>query len=121
MSDNLKGHRQILKTVVKDQAMVLVVSPLNALKRDQISKLNMKGVFIIHGAGSVCQCRRWQWRGIPCKFLHEFIKNPNCRILFINPEVCVNDKNFQVLVQSQTYQKRLKTVVVDEAHLIKEW
>ena len=56
--DNLTGHRQILKTVVKDQAMVLVVSPLNALKRDQISKLNKKGVFIIHGAWSVCQCRR---------------------------------------------------------------
>ena len=33
----------------------------------------------------------------------------------------MNDKSFQMLLKSHTYQKRVKTVVVDEAHLIKEW
>ena len=108
-------------TAVKNQAMVLVVSPLNALMRDQISKLNEKGfsAYMVQGQFvNVEDSRGEEYRAsLPMSSL----KNPKCRILFVHPEVCVNDKTFQVLLKSQTYQERVKTVVVDEAHLIREW
>ena len=119
--DNLTGHRHFGKTVVKDQAMVLVVSPLNALMRDQITKLNEKGVSSYMVQGQFINVEDGRGEEYRASFPMSSLKKPNCRILFVHPEVCVNDKNFQVLLKSQTYQKRIKTVVVDEAHLIKEW
>ena len=54
-------------------------------------------------------------------FSMEALNEPHCRILFIHPEVCADDRNFISLLKSPIYQKRVNCVVVDEAHLIKEW
>ena len=54
-------------------------------------------------------------------FSMEALKEAHCRNLFIHPEVCVDDSNFISLLKSLIYQKRVKCVLVDEAHLIKEW
>ena len=51
----------------------------------------------------------------------EALKEPHCQILFIYSEVCVDDSNFISLLKSPIYQKRVKCLVVDESHLIKEW
>jgi len=98
----------------KDKAMVLVVSPLNALMQDQISKLNKRGLTSFMVQGQVVHI------GNECGTL-DALKDPLCRILFVHPEVCVNDKRFFALLKSRTYQERVKCVVVDEAHLTKEW
>ena len=107
--------------VNKDQAMVLVVSPLNALMRDQISKLNGKGVSAHMVQGQFVNVEDSRGEEYRASLPMSSLKKPSCRILFVHPEVCVNDKSFQALLKSPTYQKRVKTVVVDEAHLIKEW
>lgn len=104
-----------------DQAMVLVVSPLNALMRDQISKLNEKGICAYMVQGQYVNVEDTRGEEYRANLPMSSLRNPNCRILFVHPEVCVNDKSFQILLKSHTYQKRVKTVVVDEAHLIKEW
>ena len=57
----------------------------------------------------------------PASFSMEALKEPHCRISFIYPEVCVDDSNFISLLKSPIYRKRVKCVVVDAAHLIKEW
>ena len=104
-----------------DRAIILVVSPLNALMRDQISKLNERGLtsFMVQGRSvQVEDSRGGEHRA---SFSMEALKEPRCRILFIHPEVCVDDSNFISLLKSPIYQKRVKCVVVDEAHLIKEW
>ena len=102
----------------KDRAIVLVVSPLNALMRDQISKLNERGVSSFMVQGNLVQVE--DTRGEECNPM-DTLKDPRCRLLFVHPEVCVNDKRFFALLKSPIFQRRVKCVVVDEAHLIKEW
>ena len=97
-----------------DRAIILVVLPLNALMRDQISKLTK--VMVQGRSVQVEDSRGGEHRA---SFSMEALKEPRCRIF--HPEVCVDDSNFISLLKSPIYQKRVKCVVVDEAHLIKEW
>ena len=62
-----------------------------------------------YGPGKVGSGGRFPWRRISDQFT-----------LFIHPEVCVDDSSFISLLKSHIYQKRVKCVVVDGAHLIKE-
>ena len=115
----LPGVSDSMSAESYQRAIVLVISPLNTLMRNQISKLNDRGVtsFMIQGQ-SVQVEDSDKYRA---NFLFDALKQPQCRLLFAHPEVCVNDKCFLTLLKSSTYQKRVKCVVVDEAHLIKEW
>ena len=104
-----------------DRVIILVVSPLNALMRHQISTLNERGLtsFMVQGRSvQVEDSRGGEYRA---SFSMEALKEPHCRILLIHPEVCVDDSNLISLFKSPIYQKRVKCVVVDEAHLMKEW
>ena len=49
------------------------------------------------------------------------LTNLLCRILFMHLKVCGENKRFIKLLKSAVYLRRLKRVVVDETHLIKEW
>ena len=105
----------------KDRAIVLVVSPLNALMRDQISKLNERGVSSFMVQGNLVQVEDTRGEEYRASFPMDTLEDPRCRLLFVHPEVCVNDKRFFALLKSSIFQRRVKCVVVDEAHLIKEW
>ena len=98
-----------------DRAIILVVLPLNALMRDQISKLTKVMV-----QGRSVQVEDSRGGGYQTSFSMEALKEPHCCTLFIHPEVCVDDSSFISLLKSHIYQKRVKCVVVDGAHLIKE-
>ena len=101
-----------------DRAIILVVLPLNALMRDQIAKLNERGLTSFMGRSvQVEDSRGGEYQ---TSFSMEALKEPHCLTLFIHREVCVDDSNFISLLKSPIYQKRVKCVVVDGAHLIKE-
>ena len=104
-----------------DRAIISVVSPLNALMRDQTSKLNERGLTSFMVQGRSVQVEDSCGGEYQASFSMEALKEPHCRILFIHPEVCVDDSSFSSLLKSPIYQKKVKCVVVDEAHLIKEW
>ena len=72
--DFLTKQRNLGKSVVKDQAMVLVVSPLNALMRDQISKLNEKGICTYMVQGQYVNVEDTRGEEYPYKSSHEFIE-----------------------------------------------
>jgi superfamily II DNA helicase RecQ len=44
-----------------------------------------------------------------------------CKILYFHAELCVKNKSFFNVLKSPGFQERVKCLVVDEAHLIKEW
>ena len=90
----------------KKQSAIIVLSPLNALMEDQISKLKgtVKVVKVIENSAAV-----------------EDLKLPP-QILFAHPEVLLENKQiFCNILRSKIYKERVKAIVLDEAHLVVEW
>ena len=83
----------------RHDSVVLVVSPLSALMRDQLSAVEDEGE---------------QKVTIP--------KDVNkCSLVFAHPEVFVDDKNVAKMLKRKEFNKKVQVIVVDEAHLVQQW
>ena len=94
-------------------SVVIVVSPLNALIQDQISKLSDKiSVCVAKADERVISVderdrkasQRLSLDGIPS----------NCQILFAHPEAVIEMRD----IRSTSVQRKVKAIIVDEAHLV---
>ena len=91
---------------------VFVISPLNALMIDQITKLkDFMDVSVLRAVD------------IEESMLNTNVMNSNpSKLIFAHPEALLEDKKvFKFLSKSKTYKKNLRAIVVDEAHLVTEW
>ena len=86
-----------------DRVIILVVLPLNALMRDQISKLNERGLTSFMVQGRSVQVEDSCGGEYQASFSMEALKEPHCRILFIHPEVSVDDSSFISLLKLPIY------------------
>lgn len=96
----------------QEDSVVIVISPLNALMREQVQKLQQfLNVCVLQsnvneeGQDSVV---------IP-QHLHK------CSLLFGHPEVFVDCRNVRKLLKTKEFQRRVQAIVVDEAHLVHQW
>jgi ATP-dependent DNA helicase RecQ len=104
-------------STIEQRSLVIVVSPLNALIQDQIDKLKDKisvciakadHVISVEEGVDVCEVnQRKSSDEIPSK----------CQILFAHPEAIIEMRE----IRSTRVQKRVKAIIVDEAHLAVEW
>ena len=96
----------------RHHSVVLVVSPLSALMRDQLKKLEaFLNVCILQSAP---EDEGEQKVTIP--------KNVNkCSLVFAHPEVFVDDKNVAKMLKRKEFNMKVQGIVVDEAHLVQEW
>ena len=96
----------------RHDSVVLVVSPLSALMRDQLKKLEaFLNVCILQSA---VEDEGEQKVTIP--------KNVNkCSLVFAHPEVFVNDKSVAKMLKRKEFNRRVQAIVVDEAHLTQQW
>ena len=98
---------------VSSSSFVLVLSPLNALMMDQISKLKdhvnvciMKAVYTDESHNINFQESVGRDTGI----------------IYAHPEALLEDKRmFERIMKSRMWKENLKVIVVDEAHLVDEW
>lgn len=88
------------------ESIVLVVSPLIALMKDQVANLKARGVEAVY-VGERCDMDRVYEGRYP--------------ILYISPEALLTDNKWRGILASQVYQHNLMAVVVDEAHCVKKW
>ena len=97
---------------------IIVISPLNTLMQDQISKLGGHlDVRIVKGN----RYNVSQDSGDEGSTTVKQLKVPP-QILFAHPEVLIeNRKIFNDVLKSKIYKERVKVIVVDEAHLVVEW
>ena len=104
-----------------EKSMVLVISPLNALMQDQITKLKDWGISacMIQGHGVLVEGDASIDSGI--KLPLDKLANPAFQLLYMHAEVCVNDKKIVHFFNSPVYQERVRCVVLDEAHLVLNW
>ena len=103
-------------------SVVVIISPLNALMYDQISKLRERGV---KAAVLGVKVRRDEegdsvldskWEGNRGSIIEAGYK-----IVFCHPESFLSCKDGIKVLQSPAYQNAVKATVVDEAHCILEW
>ena len=104
------------------KSIVLVVSPLNALIRDQVTKLKQSGLkaCILKGDGVEGdeEERKEEQEGLAfsaIENLREF------QLIFAHPEALVGNKNVIKLLKTTEFKNRIKVIVVDEANLVVEW
>lgn len=90
-------------------AVVVVVTPLVAIMKEQSELLTGKGVPAIHVASGVDESTE------------EALLEGRFRIVFISPEQLLGLKKWRDMLRSEVYQKSLAAFVVDEAHCVKKW
>lgn len=96
----------------RQDSVVLVVSPLSALMRDQLKKLEaFLNVCILQ---SIVEDEGEQKATIP--------KNVNkCSLVFAHPEVYVDNKSVAKMLKRKEFNRKVQAIVVDEAHLVLQW
>lgn len=90
-------------------AIVLVISPLVSLIKDQVKSLQQKGIkasFI--GAGQE-------------EANFKEIVNGEMNIVYSSPEAMLANDRWREMICSEVYQQNVVAVAVDEAHCITQW
>ena len=113
------------KGLVNISSIIVVVSPLNALITNQISKLNTSGI-----RASALDVKRLsdEQEDNDDEYDCDFqlcdkleLETGHYNIVFAHPESLVSCAEGRKLMHSKPYQENVCAVVVDEAHCILEW
>ena len=132
---DLLGWRSKSFSTAAVNGIVIVVSPLNSLISDQISRLKMSGI-----RASVVKEPETEFSSdeeldttddtadcdpnvnIDFSLCEEQkLRVGHYQIVFAHPETVVSSKYGRGLLLSKTYQENMSAIVVDEAHCIVEW
>ena len=103
-------------------AIVIVVSPLNALINNQISRLGLSGIRA--SVLGVKMSQDEEFDSFDCDLRlcdEEKLRAGHYHIIFAHPESFISCKYGRELLQSQAYQEKISAIVIDEAHCILEW
>ena len=96
----------------QQNSVVNVVSPLNALMRDQLQKLkSFVNVCVLQSTVE----EEGDHKVVMPKDVSE------CSLLFGHPEVFVDNKKVATVLKGQEFQKRVRAIVIDEAYLVLQW
>lgn len=49
------------------------------------------------------------------------VKQGQYQLVFFSPEILINNKGWREMLLGPIYGKRLKALVIDEAHTVKKW
>ena len=91
-------------------SIVVVVTPLVSIMKDQVSDLNNRQVSAIHILSSAVSEGQ---RGA--------IMQGEYSIVYISPEELLQHGRWRDMLHSEVYQKNLVGFVIDEAHCVKKW
>ncbi len=102
-----------------ERSTVIVISPLNALIRDQIVKIREAGlnVCVLKGDRGDDGGDDVSLTGITL----EALSRATYDLIFAHPEVVVDSKKVSQLLKSPTFNRKVRAIVVDEAHLVIDW
>ena len=93
---------------VKGKSITVVISPLNALMRDQISKLDHLGAIILDGTKKSIDLAM------------SLATAGKLQLLFSHPEILL-EKSTKTMLKTAKFQRNVRCIVVDEAHLVDDW
>ena len=107
--------------LTETNSIVLVVSPLNALIRDQVTKLRESGLkaCILKGDRVALDGEDDDRERVCISEPLESLKN--FQLIYAHPEALVETKAVMKLLKTTEFQRRVRAIVVDEAHLVVDW
>ena len=93
----------------KGKNIIVVISPLTSLMKDQVMRLISLGITAISLAEITTekQCNE--------------VKNGDYSVVFGSPELWLGDEKWRKMARSDCYRKSVRAVAVDEAHVICHW
>ena len=97
----------VQSTCVKN--IVVEISPLISLMKDQVSRLTFLGISAISLAEVISDEQS------------KAIENGAYSVVFGSPELWLGDQKWRKMVTSETYTNAVRAVAVDEAHVICHW
>lgn len=103
--DTIHGHEL-------PYSVIIVVSPLKALMREQVLILRAKGLSVIQVSGDSEDMEQ---------DLKANISKGMYQVIYTSPEILLANKEWSDVFQSSALRQRLVGVVIDEAHCIKKW
>lgn len=93
------------------KSIVLVVSPLIALMKDQVASITAMGMSAVYVTDK-------QTTASPAKTL---LQDGSYQIIFISPEALLSGTEWKRLLCTDVYRESLAAFIIDEAHCIKKW
>ena len=93
---------------VDTQSVVIVVSPLIALMKDQVRQMTERGVSAVY-VGEADAATETE------------VCNGRFQLVYFSPEALLTNPTWWDMLQSPVYQNNLVAFVVDEAHCVKKW
>ena len=96
---------------VANKSIVIIVSPLIALMKDQVATFSAKGIraaYVSDKEDSTGKTRR-------------DIKKGKYQLLYLSPEALFATLEWRNMLASELYRANLVGFIVDEAHCVKKW
>lgn len=93
----------------REKNIVLVVSPLINLMKDQVSRLNSRGISAI------------SLSDVSSELEIRAVENGSYSIVYGSPESWLGETKWRKMLSSDIYQNSVRAVAVDEAHVICHW
>ena len=90
-------------------SIVVVVTPLAAIMKDQVSDLGCKQFSAVQVTSSMDE-------GVESEIL-----DGKFSIVYISPELLLRKAKWREMLRSDLFQQRLVGFIVDEAHCVKKW
>ena len=94
------------------RSIVVVVSPLIALMKDQVAALLQKGVNAVYVSGGEKEVD---------ENVVEELHERQYQLVFFSPESLLTVEEWRDMLQTEVYQENVVGFVVDEAHCVKKW
>ena len=93
----------------RSKSIVIAVSPLIALMKDQVSALSAKGLAVGCVTSESSDTELAQ------------VRNGHYQLVFFSPEALLGVRRWRQMLQGELYSQRIAAFVVDEAHCVKKW
>ncbi len=89
-------------------SIVVIVSPLSALMKEQVEKLRKKGAKAVY-TGDITGDE------LECVHAGEY------QYVFTSPETLLTNMEWRDMLQTTVYEQNLVGLIIDEAHCVKQW
>lgn len=124
--DLIRASKDISTAVVT--SIIIVVSPLNSLMSDQVSRLSMSGIRAsiigVKESGIDQLADDSDEQNVDVDFSQceeKKLRDGRYNIVFAHPETLISSKYGRDLLLSEIYQENVFAIVIDEAHCILDW